>query len=107
MNVRLSRSVCAATALLLHGSHKNLESLFLTAGVPGPPPDLSHAEKWKSWLFAAGQNPDVDSLAVLGNIIEETMDNPPFDPEEHGKWERARKQVVEALEQEGFRYYRG
>jgi hypothetical protein len=66
--------VCSATANLLRGSHKTLESLFLTAGVPGPPPNLSHADKWKDWLFAAGQNPDVDSLAVLGNILEEFMD---------------------------------
>jgi hypothetical protein len=107
MNIRLSRSLCAATAALLSGSHKNLDSLFLTAGVPGPPPDLSHAEKWKSWLFAAGQNPDVNSLAVLGNILEEFMDAPPDDPEERGKWEQGRKQVVEALAQEGLQYYRG
>lgn len=107
MNVRLSRALCAATSTLLRGSHKTLESLFLTAGAPGPPPALSHADKWKDWLFAAGQNPDVDSLAVLGNVLEEFMDTGPFDPEAREQWERARKQVVEALEHDGLQYYRG
>ena len=106
-NVRLARSICSATANILRGSHKVLESLFLTAGAPGPPPDLSHAEKWKDWLFAVGQNPEVDSLAVLGNILEEFMDTQPSDAAERDKWQQHRCRIVEALEQEGFRYYRG
>jgi hypothetical protein len=99
--------VCSATANLLRGSHKTLESLFLTAGVPGPPPTLSHADKWKDWLFATGQNPDVDSLAVLGNILEEFMDVGPTEQEARQKWEQDRNRLVEALEHEGLRYYRG
>jgi hypothetical protein len=79
----------------------------LTAGVPGPPPDLSHADKWKDWLFAAGQNPEVDSLAALGNILEEFMDTAPTDPEASTKWEQDRKRVVRSLEDDGLRYYRG
>lgn len=106
-NVRLSRAVCSATANILKGSHKTLESLFLTSGVPGPPPALSHADKWKDWLFAAGQNPDVDSLAVLGNILEQFMDVPPPDFEARAKWEHDRDQVVQSLERDGLRYYRG
>jgi hypothetical protein len=107
MRVRLSRSVCSATASLLRGSHKTLDSLFLTAGAPGTRPDLPHAEKWKDWLFAAGQDPNVDSLAVLGNVLEEFMDIGPTDAEERTEWERKRQQVVDSLEQDGLRYYRG
>jgi hypothetical protein len=106
-NVRLSRAVCSATANLLRGSHKTLESVFLTAGVPGPPPALSHAEKWKDWLFTAGQNPDVDSLAVLGNVLEEFMHTAPADREARAKWEQHRSQMVRSLEDDGLRYYRG
>ena len=79
----------------------------MTAGAPGPPPDLSHADKWKNWLFAVGQNPDIDSLAVLGNVLEEFMDAGPASAEEHREWERKRQQVVDALEHDGLRYYRG
>jgi hypothetical protein len=85
--------VCSATANLVWGSHepsrrshKTLDSLFLTAGVPGPPPGLGHTEKWKDWLFAAGQEPDVDSLTVLGNILEEFMDVPPTDFDARAAW---------------------
>ncbi len=107
MNVRLSRAVCATTANMLRGSHKTLESLFLTAGVPGPPPNLSHADKWKDWLFAAGQDPNVDSLAVLGNILEEFMDVAPIEEMAREIWEQNRAQVVEALQHDGLQYYRG
>lgn len=61
------------------GSHAALDVLFQTAGAPGDPPNLSHESKWKEWLFRAGLDPDVDSLAVLGNILEEFMDLPPMD----------------------------
>jgi hypothetical protein len=106
--------VCSATANLVWGSHepsrrshKTLDSLFLTAGVPGPPPGLGHTEKWKDWLFAAGQEPDVDSLTVLGNILEEFMDVPPTDFDARAAWEQDRDRVVQCLENDGLRYYRG
>jgi hypothetical protein len=46
-------------------------------------------------------------LAVLGNILEEYMDVPPSDPVERDKWQQDRGRVVEALEHDGLRYYRG
>ena len=93
---------------MLGGSHANLEALFESAGAPGQPPQLSHDRKWKEWLFRSGQDPNVDSLAVLGNVIEEGMDVAP----EKGTlayedWETNRKAVIEALEENGLRYYRG
>src|SRR5450432_459080 len=85
-NFRLSRGLCAAVTKLLRGSHQTLTSLFISSGAPGPPADvaaLSHASKWKEWLFRVGQDPSLDSLAVLGNVIEESMDSSPegFTPE--------------------------
>lgn len=35
---------------------------------PGPPPNLSRSGKWAQWLFEAGMNPEVDSLAVVGGV---------------------------------------
>jgi hypothetical protein len=122
-NVRIPRAVCAAVAEIMYGSHPALDALFLSAGCPGPPPELAHSIKWKTWIFRAGQDENVNSLAVLGNLLEEFMDLPP-DPIEYRDRYRAalsfeefedpslhyelRKQrLVTVLEECGFRYYRG
>ena len=119
-NIRLPRAVCAAATEVLEGSHPTLDALFENAGVPGPPPDLPQGAKWKTWLFRAGADPNVDSLAVLGRLIEEFMDLPPLespssafdgffginhDPVAIYKEKRARLNAV--LEEHGFRYFRG
>ena len=104
---RLSRGLCAAAANLIQGTHPSLNALFVSAGAPGEPPELSHDRKWKEWLFRAGQDPSIDSLAVLGNILEEFMDAPPLDPESRGQWEQRRQAVVEALEADSLSYFRG
>jgi hypothetical protein len=117
-HVRLPIAVCAAVAEVLNGSHQTLEALFTAAGVPGPAPALAHHSKWKTWLFQAGNDPKVDSLMVLGNLIEEFMDLPPAPTEkttdEFGisvdpvaDYERKRARLNGVLEQHGFRYFRG
>jgi REase_DpnII-MboI len=92
---------------VLRGSHATLDALFISSGAPGEPPALSHDFKWKEWLFRAGQDPSTDSLTVLGNILEEFMDAPPFDEQGREEWVAKRKRVVEALEADGLRYYQG
>lgn len=92
---------------LLIGSHPTLNALFLSAGAPGEPPNLAHHTKWKDWLFRAGQDENTDSLAVLGNILEEFMDTPPLDAEARATWSDKRDRVLEALAADGLSYYRG
>lgn len=105
--MRLSRSLCAVVGEALRGSHDTLNALFIAAGAPGEPPALSHGSKWKEWLFRAGQDPNVDSLAVLGNVLEEFMDLPPNgDMEAYEDWKERRARVERALEENGLRYYR-
>jgi hypothetical protein len=105
--VRLSRSLCAVVGEALRGSHAALDALFVSAGAPGEPPALSHHSKWKEWLFRAGQDPSIDSLAVLGNLLEELMDSPPEKgTPEFEEWEERRDRVEAALEENGLRYYR-
>lgn len=106
-NSRLSRGLCAAVGNLVQGSHATLDALFQSAGAPGDPPALAHHSKWKEWLFRAGQDENVDSLAVLGNVLEEAMDVPPVDDEALDDWEKRRQVVVDALEAEGLSYFRG
>ena len=107
-NVRIPKVVCATIGKVLKGSHSTLDALFESAGAPGSPPDLSHASKWKEWLFRAGNDRNTDSLAVLGNILEEFMDLPPEEgSEERVTWEEDRERVIKVLEEAGFQYYRG
>ena len=92
---------------ILPGSHATLNDLFGSAGAPGDPPNLAHHSKWKEWLFRAGQDPSVDSLAVLGNVLEEFMDLPPDESEEaFEQWQKDREKIEEVLEQNGLRYFR-
>jgi len=105
--MRLSRSLCAVVGECLRGSHDTLDALFIAAGAPGEPPALAHASKWKEWLFRAGQDPAVDSLAILGNVLEEFMDlTPTPGTEEYNEWKERRSRVEHALEDNGLRYYR-
>lgn len=106
-NIRLSRALCTAVGSALLGSHPTLNALFKSAGAPGDPPDLAHHSKWKEWLFRAGQDPQVDSLNVLGNILEEFMDVPPTDEDAFIDWNTRRERVVTALETDGLRYFQG
>lgn len=107
--MRLSKSLCAVIGQVLAttGSHAALDLLFQTAGAPGEPPDLSHGSKWKEWLFRAGIDPNVDSLAVLGNVLEEFMDLPPdLNTPEFKEWKEKRTRIETALEENGLRYFR-
>jgi len=112
-------AVCAAVAEVLAGSHPTLDALFEAAGAPGPPPDLAHHSKWKTWLFRAGNDPTVDSLALVGNLIEEFMDLPPlpsnqtaadffgFNHDPVAEYNQRRERLNNVLEEHGFRYFRG
>jgi hypothetical protein len=109
-NIRLPKSLCVVAAEILRiPSHEVGDSLFRTAGAPEPPPPGPHTTKWKDWLFRAGQDPNVDSLSVLGNVLEEFMDIGPKEGPQGfaAKWKADRERVVQELEENGFRYYRG
>ena len=106
-NVRLPRAVCAIVNEVLVGSHAALEHLFVSCGAPLPAPGLAHPRKWNEWLFRAGNDTDTDSLHLLGGVLEEFMDVAPLSEQELKEWTIKRERVVQVLEQNGFRYYRG
>lgn len=106
-NVRLPRGLCTVVGDFIQGSHPTLNALFESSGAPGEPPNLAHHSKWKEWLFRAGQDESVDSLSVLGNILEEFMDAPPLDPHSRIEWAERRQVVLDTLEASGFRYFQG
>lgn len=100
-------AVCAAVADVLAGSHATLDALFKMAGVPGDPPPLAHHSKWKMWLRQGINDPNADSLAIIGQLLEEFMDLPPVDPQELADYGARRQRVVDVLEEHGLRYFRG
>lgn len=106
--MRLSKALCAAVGDVLanSGSHATLNELFITAGATGEPPDLAHSAKWKAWLHRSSLDPNVDSLSLLGNVLEEFMDITPDDPDRLDEWQTKRARVESALEEEGLRYFR-
>ena len=105
---RLSRSLCAVVGDIIGttGSHTSLDLLFKSAGAPGEPPALAHHTKWKEWLFRTGQDENIDSLAVLGNILEEFMDTAPNDPEGLRVWKERKTKIESALDENHLRYFR-
>lgn len=106
--MRLSKSLCAVVGDVpaSTGSHATLDELFSSAGAPGEPPALSHGSKWKTWIFRCGQDPNIDSLEVLGNLLEEFMDLPPSDGASLEDWRTKRTRVEAVLEENGLRYFR-
>ena len=99
-NIRIPRAVCGVIGDVLIASHATLDALFKSSGAPGDPPGLAHHSKWNEWLCRAGNDPEVDSLAVLGNVLEEFMDLPPQEnTEEYEVGTANRKRVVKVLEE--------
>lgn len=107
-NTRLSRALCKTVGDVIQGigGHATLDALFSTSGAPGDPPELAHHSKWKEWLFRAGQDPNTDSLQVLGNVLEEYMDTKPVDPADIERWKDGKARVEAVLAEDGLRYYR-
>ncbi len=107
--MRLSKSLCAVVGRVLsrNSSHATLDALFISAGVPGEPPNLPHYSKWKEWLFRVGQDPNIDSLVILGALLEEFMDLPPKQgTSDFNTWKENREAIEAVLGENGLRYYR-
>ncbi len=83
-----------------------MDALFASSGAPGEPPALAHHSKWKEWLFRTGQPPTVDSLQVLGNVLEEYMDTCPANAADQAQWNENRARIEAALADDGLRYFR-
>ena len=105
---RLSRALCKVVGEVIQtaGGHATLDALFVSSGAPGDPPGLAHHSKWKEWLFRAGQDSNIDSLQVLGNVLEEYMDTLPREAESVSDWKEGRARVEAVLAADGLRYYR-
>lgn len=104
-NTTLSIKICSIVNDIVTGSHDSLDTLFESAGAPGPPPPLAHHSKWKMWLKQVSEDPEIDAHSVLGKIIEEFMEvEPAYDDSDYYQ---NKKRMVDALDEDGLRYEKG
>src|SRR5690606_14143753 len=64
-------------------SHSTLNSLFMESGAPGDVPPGNCETECASWLRRCNEDPTIDPLAVLGQVIQKFMDqeSPEWRPE--------------------------
>ena len=80
MSTNIPNSVIGAVASVVaayYYSHSNLNSLFLESGAPGDVPPGNCETKCASWLKRCSDDPSVDALTVLGQVIQRFMDQEP------------------------------
>lgn len=77
MPSKIPNSVIGAVASVIaahYYSHSMLNSLFMESGAPGDVPRGNYETKCASWLRRCNEDPAVDPLAVLGQVIQKFMD---------------------------------
>lgn len=82
MTNKIPNSVIGAVSSVLaeyYYSHSTLNSLFMESGAPGGVPEGNCETKCSSWLRRCNDDPAVDPLQVLGQIIQKFMDLEPND----------------------------
>ena len=96
-------------------SHSKIDSIFLTASAPDNIPEGSKPIKVMKWLRDIN-NECENPLEVLGNIIDDFMDNEHFN---HNSWENntddeytqkrreAQEKIIKTLSKDGLSYARG
>jgi hypothetical protein len=79
---KIPNSVIGAVASVIgayYYSHSTLNSLFMESGAPGDVPAGNCETKCSLWLRQCNEDPSVDALAVLGQVIQKFMDQEPND----------------------------
>ena len=77
MAAKIPNSVIGATASVLasyYYSHSRLNALFMESGAPGDAPEGNCEAKCTAWLKRCNDDPEIDGLAVLGQVMQPFMD---------------------------------
>lgn len=97
-------------------THASMDSLFMYADAPGDPPDGSKLPKAQAWLRRINKDENVDSLQIIGRLIEGYMD---AIDENDFPWESAssideyenkntkKEKILKALNRAGLKYFQG
>ncbi|WP_063644923.1 abortive infection family protein [Aliivibrio fischeri] len=73
-------SVVGAVASVIashYFNHSKLNILFMEAGAPGEAPEGNCETKCAAWLKRCNDDPEIDALEVLGNVIQKYMEIEP------------------------------
>ena len=81
-------------------SHSTIESLLMESGAPGDPPEGNLEMKISNWLKRCNDQPTVDALSVLGQVIQQFMDCDPSDT----KMADGQKRISESLAKNQLSY---
>ena len=76
----------------------------MEAGAPGDAPEGNCEKKCSAWLKRCSDDPNVDGLAVLGEIIQKYMDLDPQPWSSDKKIEEGQKRIVTALAKNNLEY---
>lgn len=82
MGNKIPNSVIGAVSSVIaqhYHSHSKLDALFMERGAPGDVPDGNCEAKCCAWLKRCNDSPDTDALLVLGQVIQQFMDQEPSD----------------------------
>jgi Abortive infection C-terminus len=74
---KIPNSVIGSVSAVIAGyyySHSKLNSLFMESGAPGDVPEGNCETKCSKWLKRCNDDPSVDALAILGQVIQKFMD---------------------------------
>ena len=77
---KIPNSVIGATSSVIaayYYSHSRLNALFMESGAPGDVPDGNCEAKCAAWLKRCNDDPSVDALTILGQVIQKFMDQEP------------------------------
>ncbi len=83
-------------------SHSTLNSLFMESGAPGEVHQGNCETKCSQWLKRCNDDPAVDALAVLGQVIQKFMDQEP--DELHPEIAGGQKRIRESLSKNQLTY---
>lgn len=79
---KIPNSVIGAVSSVIaahYYSHSTLNTLLMESGAPGDVPPGNCETKCASWLKQCNEDPRVDALSVLGQVVQKFMDEEPSD----------------------------
>ncbi|MEZ8372508.1 abortive infection family protein [Vibrio splendidus] len=77
---KIPNSVIGAVASVIanhYYSHSKLDTLFMESGAPGDAPEGNCEKKCSNWLKRCNEDPTINALNVLGEVLQEYMDQDP------------------------------
>lgn len=88
---KIPNSVIGAVSSVIaayYYSHSTLNSLFMESGAPGDVPEGNCETKCTTWLRRCNNDPTLEPLVILGQVIQKFMDQDPSDYHEISEGQR-------------------